>query len=141
MKNILLLLFILIFLSACSPFSKYAGHTELATEEMYQLVYNEKVNLRSLTYGDVKFAKSSKEFKELNEGKPEFRNILFYAHTTEPDYEYYVLLNPREKEPDTSKFYHKEFNIDNQQFLFIISANAPQSDVRFIERNIRNLER
>lgn len=107
---------------------------------MYKLVYNEKVNFRSLTFGDVDFARSMKEFKELNDGKPEFRNILFYAHTTEPDYEYYVLLNPRVKEPDTSKFYHKEFNIDNQQFLFIISADAPQSDVRFIERNMKPIQ-
>lgn len=87
MKNIILVILSVTLLTACSPFSKYAKHTELGTEEMYKLVYNEKINFRSLTFGDMNFARSSKEFKELNGSKPEFRNILFYAHTTEPDYE------------------------------------------------------
>src|SRR5690606_39060849 len=92
MKNRLSIVSVLIFLSHCSSFSPYAKHNQFGTEDGRIKIYNEKLNFKSLNFGDFKFAGSEKEFKQINSGKkPEFKSILLYAKTEWPEYEYYIL--------------------------------------------------
>ncbi|AKP72123.1 hypothetical protein N4T15_09820 [Riemerella anatipestifer] len=97
MKKAFYLSSIIFMITSCSSFSKSSKETKFGNERGYQSVYNRAVNFKSLTFGDFKFALRNKEYKKLRTNNTEFKNILFYGRTDEPAYEYFVLLNPKEK--------------------------------------------
>lgn len=93
MKNFFVFITLTYFISACSPFSKLAKESKVETVNGYVRVFNPKVNLSNLNFGDVRFAFTKKEYKLLNpKTKPSFKNILLYGKTiTAPFYNYYIL--------------------------------------------------
>lgn len=130
------LLLLTILLSSCSSFSKLAEHTEIKQEGVYVKVANDKANFSSLTFGDFTFALSCKEYRKLNAGaRPPFNNILIYAKTDKPEYEYFILQNKKRKWFDTEKYFAKDTLIHSTYFTLLISKQAPEKDIRFISEN------
>lgn len=128
---------IIIFLVSCSTFHPFAKDTIVVQEDSYLKVSNAKAHLSSLTYGDFSFATNKKAFKKLNNGyKPLCKNILFYAKTIDPSYDYYVLYNTPCIDYDSSHFDRKDIAIDGKKFVVLISKLAPQDDKNFIYNNI-----
>lgn len=131
MKKIITILTISAFIS-CSSFSKISNSSKVGEDENGRTqVTNEAAGFRSLTFGDFKFATNLKEFSKLNETKPKFNNILFYAKTTDVPYEYYVLYNPK-KMSINNDFIYKDTIINKARFVLAISKTAPKSDAKFI---------
>lgn len=139
MKHYLISLVILIF-SSCTSFEHLSKSTEIGKDETSVTVSNSKLSLLTRTFGDVKFALNNKQFKELKNSKPAFKNILFYGITKEPDYEYYLLLNPSNNEFKLDKFDYKDTIINDNRFVVLISKSTPNSDKEFILNNILSLE-
>lgn len=123
-------------LLACSPFSKISKDTKIGAEEAYVNVYNTTANFRSQTYGDFKFATSQQQFSRLHPAKPSFRDILFYAKTNQPEYDYYVLYNPRKKVLDNQGYILKDTIIGTSKFVLAISKKAPKEDIAYIMGNM-----
>lgn len=141
MKKIFFLLSIIILTISCSPFSNLAKETKFGNERSYQSVYNREVNFKSLTFGDFKFALRNKEYKRLKLKNADFKNILFYAKTNDPAYEYLVLLNPKDKKFDYGKYFVKDTIIKDNNFVLLISNDAPKRDLKFITENIFEYEK
>ncbi|WP_313806068.1 hypothetical protein [Flavobacterium sp.] len=138
MKKLIYLLFFS-FLTSCSSFSEYSKETKKGfDEEDRTMVSNEAANLKTITFGDFKFATSQKEFRKLNKQKPQFKEILFYAKTTDVPYEYYVLHNPKEVIKNES-FTYKDTIIGNSRFVIAVSKNAPRQDSEFIKKMVLSL--
>ena len=135
MKKIVLLILALGFIS-CSSFTKVSNETKIGHEDGHVKIYNTKANLKSLTYGDFKFAMNQKQYKKLNKIKPIFKDILFYAKTKDPAYEYYVLYNPKEKILSDENYFLKDTIIGNSNFVVAISKNAPKPDIKYIMSKI-----
>ena len=135
MKKIVLLFLIVTFVS-CSSYTIISKETKIGTEDSHLKIYNTLANIKSLTFGDFKFALNQKQFKKLNKIKPYFKDILFYAKTKDPEYDYYVLYNPKEKIISTTIYTVKDTIIRNSNFVIAISKNAPQLDIEYIMNNI-----
>lgn len=131
-------LFILILISicmACSPFHELAKKIEIGTENGYVTVKNAEINFKSLTYGDFKFARSKREYKKLTTDSTKMDNILFYATTGNPAYEYFVLLDPIDTNFNLKKYEQKNISKEGHQFVLLISKNAPFGDAKFLNMN------
>ncbi len=136
-----LLLTLLLAITACSsPFHKLAKHTEFGSEGGYVSVINPVAGLKSLTFGDFEFATSSREYRSLTGTKPPFRDILFYAVTREPEYEYYVLVNPRSRQFDEGSYSIRDTQIGGKNVVVVISRHAPVNDITFIKFNVSEVE-
>ncbi len=135
MKKIVLMFLTLGFIS-CSSFSEISNETKIGDEDGHLKIYNPKANLKSLTFGDFKFAMNQKKYKKLNKVKPNFKDILFYAKTQDPAYEYYVLYNPKEKIISDKNYFVKDTMIGNSNIVIAISRNAPKPDIKYIMSNI-----
>lgn len=132
----LLLFSILISISAgCSPFHELSKKTEIGNDNGYVSVKNEAINFKSLTYGDFKFARSNREYKKLKTDSIKMDNILFYATTVNPAYEYYVLLDPIDTNFNLKKYEQKNISKEGHQFVLLISKNAPFGDAKFLNTN------
>jgi hypothetical protein len=143
MKPRFLLLTITAFLTltACSsPFHKLAKNTEFGSEEGYVRVSNPAANIKSLTFGDFEFATSSREYRSLTGIKPPFKDILLYAVTREPEYEYFILLNPRSAAVNEEKFSLREIQIGENIVTVAVSRHAPVNDITFIKYNVKPLD-
>lgn len=139
MKHFLFILLISISTVGCSSFSPYAKHNQFSHEEGYVKYFNEKLNLKSLTFGDFKFASSNKEFKKINPNeKPIFKNILLYAKTNNPDYEYYIVKDVINLKSTILKSHI--INLNDEKITFIISKKSPQYDAEMIKKNIENIK-
>ena len=139
LKNYYLLLFpALLFLIGCSPFSKMAGHNQIGKEDALVLVTNEPLKLRSVTYADFKFAGNRQELKKITPEKPAFRDILLYARTYHPPYDYYLLLNA--KEPSHPDYIIKDTLIAGNKITLAISKTASEEDVKFISKKFAALK-
>lgn len=127
--------FLLLISIGCSPFHQLSKETKIGTKDGYVVATNQQLNLESLTFGDFKFATSNKEFKKLKTDSIAFRNILFYATTSNPTYDYYILVDP----VDTNfnlKLYELEKVIQKEhRYYLLISKSAPFSDAKFIRNN------
>lgn len=126
----------LLIFSSCSSFSKLSKDTKFGFGDEYPTVYNTTVGIKTLTFGDFKYALNSKEYKKLNKQNPEFKDILFYAKTPDPAYEYYVLLNPKDKNFDHQKYSIKDTLMNGKNIVLLISNKAPSRDIEFIQRHI-----
>lgn len=126
-------------LSSCSPYSKLSKHNKFDLDDSFVVCTNELVNLQSSTFGDFKFASNLKEFKKVNANKkPGFKNVLLYAKTNNPEYEYYLLLNENPKNnPD---FIYRAIAIDNNRITLVISKSAPVEDIEIIANKITVLK-
>jgi hypothetical protein len=134
--NKIILLFVVVFLTNCSPFHKLANKTQFGSENGYKKVYNSAAKLKSLTFGDFSFATNNKQYKSLTQQKTAMKDILFYGITTKPNYEYYVLLNPKSRKFDVEKFVIKDTMISKHTIVVLISKNAPARDIKFLTENI-----
>ena len=110
--------------------------TEFGNEDGYVSVYNTNLNFKSLTFGDFKFARTNKEYKKLNQVPTSLENILFYGKTTNPSYDYYVLVDPIETNFDLEKYTLKTTKIDGHNFVLLISKDAPFGDEKLISESI-----
>lgn len=135
MKKIVLLFLVLAFIS-CSSYNEISKETKIGTEDSHIKIYNRQANFKSLNFGDFKFALDQKQYKKLNKIKPYFKNILFYAKTKDPAYEYYVLYNPIEKIISNNNYIVKDTIIGKSNFVIAISKNAPKLDIAYIMSNI-----
>lgn len=135
-----LILLTLLALAACSsPFHKLAKHTEFGSEDGYVRVSNPAANIKSLTFGDFEFASNLSEYKSLTGSKPPFRDILLYAATRSPEYEYFILLNPKSNRFDEDKYSIRDTDIDGNNVVIVISRHAPVNDITFIKMNVKEL--
>ncbi len=134
-KTIQLLIGI-VLLSSCSHFSKMAVYNKVENIDGETRIYNEKLNLSNLNYGDVKFAFSKKEFKKLTSNKkPAFKNVILYGQTyIEPFYNYYLLQG--EDCISNADYTIFEYNFQESKFNLAISKGAPEPDVEFIKSHI-----
>jgi hypothetical protein len=127
--------FLLITLISCSPFHQLSKETKIGNEDGYVAVTNDQLKLKSLTFGDFKFAQNNKEYKKLKTDSTLFDNILFYAATNNPAYDYYILVDP----VDTIfnlKLYELEKVIHNEhRYYLLISKSTPFSDAKFIRNS------
>lgn len=139
MHNPLLVIASLLMIS-CNSFHDLAGTTRIGNDEQYVTVQNTDLNVRTRTFGDISFAFSNKEFKELTNSRPEFKDILFYGTTDKPPYEYYVLVDPEFEELDTKGYDIKDTLIAQNRIVLLIASSAPESDKAFILGNIRSTE-
>ncbi|WP_300567540.1 hypothetical protein [Flavobacterium sp.] len=121
---------------SCSSFSSLSAETKIGSEEHHVKVYNTKADFKSLTYGDFKFAMNQKQFRKINNAKPRFKDILFYAKTIDPTYEYYVLYNPKIKSLQNDDYIIKDTIMGNSKFVVAISKNAPKADIDYIINKI-----
>ena len=136
MKQIILTIILAVSLINCKTFVKISDKTEFGREDGFIKVCNPAANFKSLTYGDFKFATTKDIYKELKAEKSNIRNILFYAKTPDPSYEYYVLLNPKNKNFNLQKYVVKDTVLSNKNFVILVSKAAPQSDIKFITSKI-----
>lgn len=95
--------------------------------------------MQSLTFGDFSFAINKAEFKKINASKPEFKDIILYAKTTDVPYEYYLLYNPKKIDKKDTYFY-KDTLIENSRFILAISKSAPGTDIKFIMENLTSIK-
>lgn len=139
MKKIVAILTFSVFIS-CSSFSEISKASKVGEDENGRTEITNKIaGFRSLTFGDFKFATNQKEFSKLNETKPKFNDILFYAKTTDIPYEYYVLYNPKKIKMDT-EFIYKDTIINNSRFVLAISKYAPEPDAKYIMNKMLSLK-
>lgn len=136
MKNFFVFITLTYFISACSPFSKLAKESKVETVNGYVRVFNPKVNLSNLNFGDVRFAFTNKEYKLLNpKTKPSFKNILLYGKTiTAPFYNYYILQETNDLSDILYSYF--DFGMDEDKVILAISKNTPTADKQFIIANI-----
>ncbi|MEJ6492380.1 MAG: hypothetical protein QNL60_07990 [Flavobacteriales bacterium] len=136
MKNFFVFITLTYFISACSPFSKLAKESKVETVNGYVRVFNPKVNLSNLNFGDVRFAFTKKEYKLLNpKTKPSFKNILLYGKTiTAPFYNYYILQETNDLSDILYSYF--DFGMDEDKVILAISKNTPTADKQFIIANI-----
>ena len=136
MKNSFIFITLIGLISACSSFSELAKESTVETADGYVRVFNPKVNLSNLNFGDVEFAFTKKEFKLLNpKAKPSFKNILLYGKTdTAPFYDYYILQKANDLSDTLYSYF--DFGMDEDKVILAISKNAPTSDKQFIISNI-----
>ena len=136
MKNFFVFITLTYFISACSPFSKLAKESKVETVNGYVRVFNPKVNLSNLNFGDVRFAFTKKEYKLLNpKTKPSFKNILLYGKTiTAPFYNYYILQVTNDLSDILYSYF--DFGMDEDKVILAISKNTPTADKQFIIANI-----
>lgn len=99
-------------------------------------VFNEKLNITNVNYGDVKFATNTKEFKKLNpSGKPAFKNIIFYGQTyIDPLYHYYLLEGGNYQTNDDYTIF--DYLFQDKKFQLAVSKNTPAPDLAFIQSHI-----
>jgi len=127
---------LLTLLASCSPFHKFSKHTIYESKDGYVNVSNSKAKFTSKTFGDIKFAGSKKEFCELNGNrKAKFKNILFYGKASEPEYEYYVLINAKSNMKPI-RFFEKDTTISGNRIILLVSDKAPKNDIEFISNNL-----
>lgn len=140
MKLALRLLTLLALAACSSPFHELAKHNEFGSEDGYVRVSNTGAGLKSLTFGDFDFASSPSEYKVLTGKKPPFRDILLYAVTREPEYEYFILLNPKRSPVDGEQYSTREVQIGENTVNVAISRHAPVNDITFIKYNVKSTD-
>lgn len=125
-------------ITSCSSFSPYAKENKEKSDH-YVIIYNEKLNIQSYTFGDVEFAYSTKEFKKLNpKQKPIFNNILVYGKTNSPEYEYYILVNPKNlMEHDYNS---RIVEIGGNIYYILVSNSAPNYDIEQLMNGVQILK-
>lgn len=134
MKQLLISITLLTFV-ACSPFHELAKKTEIGNQDGYVSVVNIEANFKSLTFGDFKFARSNKQYKKLKADSTNLDNILFYAKTVNPAYEYYVLLDPIDTNFNLKYYELKSIKKEDQNYFLLISKDAPFGDAKFLNTN------
>lgn len=136
MYNGLVLFLVLLSFVGCAHYSKQAVYNTTESVDGHTRLYNEKLNLSSLNYGDVKFALSDKQFKDqYPEEKPIFKHVIFYGRTiVAPYYDYYVLEKNNGKEHPNYIFF--EFSLQHKKFVLAISKEAPKTDENFIRNHL-----
>lgn len=134
MKSLIILTFLLI-LVRCSPFHQLSKATKIGTEDGYVTVTHEPLKLKSLTFGDFKFATKNKEYKKLNQHRSSYDNVLFYARTDNPSYDYYLLVDPVDTTFNLLDYELEKVIGQKQRLYLLISKTAPISDAMFIRNN------
>jgi len=132
----LIVLFILLTAIRCSPFHQLAKETKIGNEGGYTSVTNSHVSLKSLTFGDFKFATNNKDYKRLKLDTNVFDNILFYAKTANPSYDYYILMDPVDTLFNLKKYELEKTIYKSHKFILLISKDAPFGDAKFIRNNL-----
>ena len=135
-----IVLFSFALFSSCSPFNQLSKNTEIGHDELHRTVYNTEAKLMTKTFGDVRIATDKKQFKALNNGQPDFKDILFYAKTEAPEYEYYVLINSELPEYNSDLYELKDIAIAENKFIVLISKSSPEADKQFILNNLSHLD-
>ncbi len=121
---------------SCSHYAKLAHFNTPENVDGHTRIFNEKLNLSTLHYGDVKFAFSDKEFKTFHpKKKPAFKKIIFYGQTfIAPFYNYY-LLEESEKITNTEYLFF-EYPMQDKTFVLAVSKYTPEADVEFLRNHI-----
>lgn len=136
-KFILVSLASFIFYSCnTTKFSSLSKYNEFDKSQRYLLFKNDSVGIQSSTFWDFTFPLSNKEVKKIRKGKIPFRNILLYAHTVDPTYEYYIILNNEKSNNLEKEYLRKDTILDGQKISLIATKNIPKSDWNFIMNNI-----
>jgi hypothetical protein len=127
------------FSFSCSSFSDVATATRSEHVDGYVSVENPQLRIRSLTFCDLQFATDREQFKELKGSAPEFNDIVFYARTTDDQYDYYLLLDPKRLR-EQERYFYKDTLIENSRFVLAISKSVPQEDLEFILHGLSSLQ-
>lgn len=137
--EIFVIMGILLLITSCSPFSKFAGSSVYSTEKCpdsnfhLSVMSNQDLGISTLSFADFKFAISKKEFSLINPSqKPVFKDILFYGKTD--NYDYYLLLNPKEKLVENYVF--KDTIIGGKRYVIAASNSIHNNDFRHLTTNL-----
>jgi hypothetical protein len=60
--------------------------------------------------------------------------------TREPEYEYFIFLNPRSAAVNEEKFSLREIQIGENIVTVAVSRHAPVNDITFIKYNVKPLD-
>lgn len=137
--KIALPILLLLVVSSCGHFHPLATKTDIGSKDGFTNLINPIANIESSTFGDFQFAFNQRQFKKLTGEKTDWKDILFYAKTEKPDYEYFVLLNPQKKDWDTEKWTIKDTVIADNNWVICISKNAPLTDKIFILNHLQSI--
>ena len=136
MKQITVTIILIFLLNNCTSFAKISDKTQIGREDGYMKIYNTEANFKSLTFGDFRFATTKNNYIDLSKKKPNLKNILFYGVTSDPPYEYFVLFNPKTKNFNTDKYIVKDTILRHNNFVILISKEAPVKDIKFLTTKI-----
>ncbi|MEC5395934.1 hypothetical protein [Bergeyella sp. RCAD1439] len=128
--------YFLFYSCTTNKFSALSKYNEFDESQRYVIYKNDTVGIESRTFGDFTFPVSNKEVKKIRKGRIPFNNILLYANTLNPAYEYYILIDYKKKNRLYKKYLRKDTIVDGKTFSFIASKNIPKSDWKFIVSNI-----
>lgn len=148
MKKIITLS-ILLLITSCGPLSKYTKYNEYSRVDMKEgvgikvvMIKNKRADFIHYTLGDFKMPKTNKEFRKYKKESqtPEIKkldNILVCGFTTEPKYDYYLLLNSKKQFNIDSNYYAvKDTLINKNNVTMIYDKNTPKPDLDLIWHNI-----
>ncbi|UZT98906.1 hypothetical protein ODZ84_04860 [Chryseobacterium fluminis] len=138
MKNRSYLLngFIALLLVSCSSdiFDPLSRYNQFDKTNKYLLYRNDSLGIKSSTFWDFQFPESKKEIKKIRKGRIPFKNILLYAKTDSPSYEYYILLN-NDISKSESKYLVKDTIIGKKKISLVATKEIPRSDWNFLTKN------
>jgi len=125
-------------LSQCTSFAKHAGKNQFLYEEEHISCVNIPNRIVSVTFGDFQYASNLRTWKKLNDtSRFPYKNVLLYAQTKNPDYDYYLVLDTV-VEGDTGYTFVPKY-VNGEYLTLIISNKAPKTDAEFIYEGIRGL--
>lgn len=137
------LVLILILSTNCTSnhFSRLAKYNQFDESQEYLLYKNDSAKVASSTFGDFKFSKNQQEIKNLKTEKIPFKNILLYAKTYHPPYEYYILLNDNtDKTKYKDQYLIKDTLINGNKITLAASKTISKYDWEFISENLKTNE-
>lgn len=118
-----------------TSFIEGAGNNQFSLEDEYVSCVNIPNKIVSLTFGDFTFASNKRTWRKMSGNqKLPYNNVLLYAQTKNPDYDYYIVIDSV-SEPDSGYTSIPKY-IHGKYIYFIISDNAPANDVEFIYEGI-----
>ena len=139
-KKILFVIVLVGTFTSCKTFSSLSVSNITSSKDGYIAISNRKLPFESLTYGDFRFAYTESDFNEINQkNKPVLKQIILYAKTDRPEYEYYIVegkLNHNNHE----EYLVKSIVINGKNITLAISKNAPIEDSRFLLKHFMELD-
>lgn len=124
-----------LILTGCHNFHMLSASTQSGKDELYSMHYNEVLNIKALTYGDVSVAQDKATYRKLSHRRLPFNKVWIYGTTLDPVYSYYILINSN---ATIGKHYMmREKRIHNLNIKLVATKDIPQSDFDFLFDNIQ----
>lgn len=124
-----------LILTGCHSFHALSTSTQSGKDELYATHYNEALNIKALTYGDVTIAQDKASYRKLSHRRLPFSKVWISGTTLDPVYSYYILINSN---ATIGKHYiMREKRIHDLNVKLVATKGIPQSDFDFLFENIQ----